>query len=197
MPKKTSRKKKSGNKKLARSKKVSRKSKVAVPVKLPAPLEKFLTANKAKYNTHVHRTVYTTYDAAQTLKVDLKSVVKTLVAQADRELVLVALPGNRNLDFNALKKALNQIAKKADAKTVKKISLASEKLISSKITKKPGAVPPFGGLYGMRTIIDRGLLKPRALIVNGGSFTISLEISPKEFLRLSQGVLGSFGKARK
>ncbi len=205
MPKKTSRKATARTKKTGRANKSARrkkpaKAKKAIPalrIKLPAPLENFLKKNSAKYNTHAHRTVFTTYDAAQTLKVELNSVVKTLVVQADRELVLVALPGNRNLDFNKLKKTINQQAKKTDDKSIKKISLASERLIANKITKKPGAVPPFGGLYKMRTVVDRALLKPRALIVNGGSFTVSLELTPKEFLRLSQGVLGSFGKARK
>src|SRR3990172_2984818 len=176
MSKKTSRPKKRSTKKVHKSKsraarnakkqKSSKRRAAAVrgnlkPVKLLAKLEGFLKKNNAKYNARAHRTVFTAYDAAQTLKVDLRSVVKTLVVQADRNLVLVALPSNRNLDFGKLRKTL-----KSAGQPVKKISLASEKLISSRITKTPGAVPPFGGLYRIPTVADRGVLKPRTLILN-------------------------------
>jgi Ala-tRNA(Pro) deacylase len=186
--------KKSGSKK-SRSKK-QKKTAVVAPVKLPARLLSFLTDHKAKYNARQHRTVFTAYDVAQTLKIDLKSVAKALFIQADREWVLVVVPANRNLDFQALKKTINAELKKSDGKLVKKISLATERSITKDVSNTPGAVPPFGPLLKLSTYVDRGLMKAPFVIVNGGYFETSLEMKPKEYLRLTEGILGSFSKKR-
>lgn len=164
---------------------------------LPKKLESFLDAQKARYNVTEHRTVYTTYDVARTLKIDDKSVAKTLLIKADNEIVMVVIPGNKNLDFSALKKLINTARKKNEEKTVKKISLVSERVIANRITKKPGAVPPFGNLYKMTMYVDRAVLKPKKIVLNGASFTVSIEMTPKEYQRITEPVMGSFSKARK
>jgi Ala-tRNA(Pro) deacylase len=186
---------KSSPRKKSRSKK-AKKPAVVAPVKLPARILSFLTKNSAKYTPLQHRTVFTAYDVAQTLKVDLKNVAKTLLVQADREWVLIVVPANRNLDFQALKKTINTERKKTAATPFKKISLATERSISKGVSNTPGAVPPFGPLYKLPTYVDRAIMKAPKLIVNGGTFETSLEMKPKEYLRLAEGVLGSFSKKR-
>jgi len=180
-----------------RKKKTYRTPRVTHALKLSKKLEHYLDKAQAKYNLRRHRTVFTAYDAAQTLKMDLVAIAKTLIVQIDRELLMVVLPANRNLDMSKLKKLINKLRAKQDKTKIRKVSLASERVITNKITKNPGAVAPFGELYHIDTVVDRLLLKPRKIILNASAFTLSLEMTAKEYLRVSRAEQGSFSKARK
>lgn len=163
-------------------------------------LQKFFDANNAKYEILVHKKVFTTYDTAQTLHVDLKSVAKTLFVKIDRGYVFVILPGTKRFDQNKLKKLINDTRKKEAKKTrtkpklVKKVELTKETAIKKMVTKKVGALVPFGHLYDLQTFYDKGLDANKKLILNAGSFTDSVVMTPKEYLRLEKAVTGKFSK---
>ncbi len=162
--------------------------------------QKFLDANKAKYEILAHKKVFTTYDTAQTLHVDLKSVAKTLFVKTDSDYVFVILPGTKRFDQNKLKKLINDTrkkeAKKAETKPklVKKVELTKETAIKKMVTKKVGALVPFGSLYDLQTFYDKGLDSSKKIILNAGSFTDSVVMTPKEYLRLEKAVAGRFSK---
>lgn len=150
---------------------------------------KFLEKAKVKYEPIRHRTVYTAFDKAQTLKIPEKIVGKTLVLKLNKNLALVLIPANKNLDTNKFKKAAG----------LKKIGFISEKIMKNKLKGvKVGAVPPFGNLWQLRTFIDKSLLEQTKIIINGGSYNFSIKISPVSFKKLIPDlVIGSFGKARR
>ena len=163
-------------------------------------LQKFLDTRQAKYEVVEHKKVYTTYDAAQTQKEDIKRVAKTLLVATDRDLAFVVVPGNKRFDQNKLKKLINETRKKeakkagAKPKLVKKVKLTSEALIKKNITKKMGALAPFGSLYKIPTYWDKGLDKPKKILLNAGSFTESVEMTPAEYKKLETPVEGRFSK---
>ncbi len=163
-------------------------------------LEKFLDENKAKYEIVEHKKVYTTYDAAQTQHDDLKRRAKTLLVATDRDYAFVVIPGNKRFDQNKLKKAINeQIKKDAKAsgekpKTIKKVKLATEAMIKKHVTKKTGALAPFGNLYKLHTYYDKSLDKAKKISLNAGSFTESLEMTPAQYKKLADPIEGRFSK---
>jgi Ala-tRNA(Pro) deacylase len=163
-------------------------------------LQKFLEKNKAKYEVIAHKKVYTTYDAAQTQKADLKIVAKTLLVATDRDLAFVILPGNKRFDQNKLKKLINetrkQEAKKAGVKPklVKKVKITTEAVIKKNITKKMGALAPFGSLYKLPTYWDKSLDKQSKILLNAGSFTESIKMTPAQYKKLEEPVEGRFAK---
>ena len=69
---------------------------------LSSKLKKFLDAKKVKYNIVDHKTVFTAYDLAQTMKEKLENIAKTIVVKADKVDLLVVLPGYRRVDFSKL-----------------------------------------------------------------------------------------------
>jgi len=162
--------------------------------------QKFLDENKAKYEVLAHKKVFTTYDTAQTLHVDLKSVAKTLFVKTDSDYVFVILPGTKRFDQTKLKNLINDTRKKEAKKTgtkpklVKKVELTKETAIKKMVTKKVGALVPFGHLYDLQTFYDKGLDNAKKLILNAGSFTDSVVMTPKEYLRLEKAVAGRFSK---
>lgn len=164
---------------------------------IPKKLEKFLAERKAKYEVVEHKVVYTAYDLAATLHVEPKTIAKSLLIGVDRDLVLALVPGNTNLDLGKLKKVVAAAAKKAGLKAPKKVDLASEKMITKKITKKTGALIPFGSLYKLTTYCDSKLLKEKKLILNTESFTESLQMTGANYKKAENPVAGSFSKAKK
>ena len=157
-------------------------------------LKNFLNKNKAKYKIIEHKKVYTTYDFAQTLKVDLKMIAKTLLMKTDNDFIFAVVPGNKRLDSGKLKKVINNERKKVREKTVKKLSIADETQIKRSITKKVGAIPPFGSLYKKQTYVDKAFLKQKKILLNGGSFTEAIEMSPSQYVKLEKPIEGSFGE---
>ncbi|PIP23198.1 MAG: hypothetical protein COX90_02995 [Candidatus Nealsonbacteria bacterium CG_4_10_14_0_2_um_filter_38_17] len=145
---------------------------------IPNSILKFLEKNGVRYDTIDHRTVYTAYDKAATLKVRPNIIGKTLVLKVDNDLTLVMISGNKNLDKNKLKKAINTWRKKTGQKLVKKIDFVSERLIKNKFKGvKLGTLPPFGNLWGMPTFIDKSLFAHKKIFINSGDYELSLKIN--------------------
>ena len=148
----------------------------------------FLEKNKVKYEILKHRTVYTAFDKAKTLKIPEKMVGKTLVLKTDGKLAMVLIPANKNLDKEKIKKLLK----------AKKVELVSERLIKNKFKGvKVGAIPPFGNLWGLRTFIDNSLMREKEIILNGGDYNFSIKLKSKEIKKLvPDSIFGNFGKKK-
>ena len=168
---------------------------MAVPKKIIG----FLDKAKVKYETIEHKTVYTAFDKVQTLKIKPKIVGKTLVLKIDRDLAIALIPADKNLDKNKFKKIINNWRKKIGRKVVKKVSFASERLIKNKLKGiKMGAVPPFGILFGLPTVINKSLLNQPKLVLNSGHYKFSIKIKASLLKKLIPDLLaGSFAKIRK
>ena len=155
---------------------------------IPQKIIKFLDVNKVKYETIKHRTVYTAFDKAATLRVPPKIIGKTLVVKLDKNPALVLIPANRNLDKQRLKKI-------AKAKNIDFIKEAWMKKNLKGI--KIGAVPPFGNLWKLPTFADKGLFRNQKIIINGGDYTFSIKIKAGDMKKLIPDlVMGNFSKSR-
>jgi Ala-tRNA(Pro) deacylase len=173
-------------------------------------LTKILEKNKTKYELIEHRTVYTAYDKAATLKVPKKIIGKTLIMKVDpiekpprrrinslrgesasyrasKGYVLVLIPANKNLDKVKLRKA-------ARAKSVDfaKEAWAKKNLKGVKV----GAVPPFGILWKLPTFIDRSLMNQPKIIINGGDYNWSIKINPTVLKKIPDLIIGGLTKPR-
>lgn len=155
---------------------------------IPQKIIKYLDKNKAKYETLRHRTVYTAFDKAATLRIKPNLIGKTLVVKTDSGLAIVLVPANRNLDKNKLRKAAQ----------TKKVDFASERLIKNKIKGvKVGTVPPLGELWKLPTFADRALFSNSKIIINSGDYNFSVKISPASLKKLMPNLItGAFSQSR-
>lgn len=154
---------------------------------IPAKVTNHLDKNKVKYDVVPHKTVFTVYDLAQTTKEKMNTIAKTLLVKADKTYHLVVLPAHRRLNLAAIKKLTN-------AKTV---ILAKEKDMVTKFKMKPGAMTPFGSLHKVAVILDRGLLKTTKVLMGAGSFTESLRVKVKDYVKSEQPTVGNISEAAK
>lgn len=164
---------------------------------IPSKVIKFLEKSQIKYEVIKHRTVYTAYDKAATLRIKPNIVGKTLVLKTDSEMAMVLIPGKKNLDKIKFQKVLNVWRKKQGMKLIKKIDFISEVFMKKKFKGlKLGAIPPFGKLFSLPTFIDKGLLKEKKIFINTGIYEESFKISPKVFEKL-EAISGIFSKVKK
>lgn len=154
---------------------------------IPKNVLKYLDKNKIKYEKLLHKTVFTAYDLAQTLKQELKKVAKTLLVKADGKYIIVVLPAHYRLDLAKVKKALK----------AKKIELVSEKIMLKVLKIKPGKMTAFGKLHKLETWVDKNLLKTEKAIMQAGSFTESLRLKVKDFVKLEEAKLGQLAMSGK
>lgn len=150
-------------------------------------LESFLKKSKTKFKVLTHKVVYTAYDAATTQKKKLSEIAKVVLVKADKGWALVIVPANKYLDLAAIKTALK----------VKKVSLATEKDITKYLKSKIGLLHPFGNLYKVPTLLDKGISKSRKILASAGSYVESLEMAVKDFEKIVAPIKGNFGKAKK
>lgn len=144
-------------------------------------LEKLLKANKIKFEVAEHRKVYTAFDAAETQDIKLTEVAKAVLLKGKKNLYLAVLPAGNNCDFKALGKLASD-----------KLSMAKESDIKTKLKTKIGLIPPFGSLFKLPLFIDKKLLKNKKLNLPAGSYTESVVMNTKDYLKLENPVPGNF-----
>ncbi len=154
---------------------------------IPAKVINHLKKNKIAFESVAHKTVFTVYDLAQTLKIKMNGIVKTLLVKADTEYKLVLLPAHRRLNLVALKKVLG----------AKKVTIAKESDMAREMKVKPGALTPFGSLHKLGVVVDKGLLKTQKALFGAGSFTESIRLKMKDYLKVEQPTVGNISEAAK
>ncbi|OGL92774.1 hypothetical protein A3H11_05475 [Candidatus Uhrbacteria bacterium RIFCSPLOWO2_12_FULL_47_10] len=154
----------------------------------PKQVTSYLQKLKIKYTPIVHKTVYTAYDAAATMKAKLHEIPKVLHVLADKKRhIIVIVPASYQVDFQKLKKALN----------AKKVELANEKMMRKVFKMKKGALTAFGGLYkDTEVLVDKAFARAKKVIAGAGTYTDSLEMKTKDFLKATGGKMGGYGKKR-
>ena len=186
--------------------------------KLSNQITKLLDAAKIKYNLLEHRVVYTAHDVGATTKKKLGEIAKVVLVKVEgshtpviaspevrkgrgnlvqkiasdalamtkkaKYLALIVVPAGKYIDLAGIKKALK----------AKKVSIASEKDITKYLKTKVGLLHPFGQLYKINTLLDKGLAKSKKIIASAGSYTHSVELGLKDFEKLTQPIKGVFAK---
>ncbi len=155
---------------------------------VPQKVIRLLERAKVKYEPVEHRTVYTAFDKAATLRVPLKVIGKTLAVKLDKNPALVLIPANKNLDKEKLKKVAR----------AKKVDFLKEVWMKKNLKGiKIGATPPFGNLWKLFTFVDRALFQNTKIIINSGDHSWSIKITPNSLKKIIPDlILGSFSKSR-
>lgn len=143
---------------------------------IPKKIKDYLDKQDIDYEEIAHKTVYTAYDVAQTLKKELKEIAKNLIVKADNTYALVVVPADKKLDLNKIKKALK----------AKKISIPNEEVIVKVLKIKPGAVSSFGKLHKLEILVDKAMTGTKKAIFSTGSLSDSVLMKVKDFIQMEE-----------
>ncbi|MFA6171041.1 MAG: YbaK/EbsC family protein [Patescibacteria group bacterium] len=172
------------------------RARVKVPAKnpiLPARLLAYLEKAGVSHSVLVHKTVYTAYDAAATMKKKLDEIAKSLLVKADKDYYVAILPADRNLDM----KKLGAVIGKACDRKVKMIKIPGEEIMAEVVKAKNMAITAFGGLHNLPVVAEKNLEKAKKLVFSSGQHNHSIEMKLKDFLKLEKPILGKFGIKKK
>lgn len=138
-------------------------------------LERFLRERGAGFRVMEHAPVFTSEEAARVRGTPIESGAKALVFLAGDRPVHVVLPGARRVDNARLRAVLG-------TRTLRFATLAELLALTGCV---PGAVPPFGNLFGLPALVDEALAERKEIAFSAGSNTVSIIMRGDDFLRLS------------
>ncbi|MFA5248072.1 MAG: YbaK/EbsC family protein [Patescibacteria group bacterium] len=159
----------------------------------PIALKKYLTAHSVNSKILEHKTVYTAIDVANTLKKKMEEIVKSLLVKVDNYYYIVCLPADHNLDFKKIKSAIERTT----GVKVKTIKIPDEKTMIKVLKLQKEGMSAFGGLYKLPVIVEKKLASIKRAVFSTGTFNHSVELGLKDFIKLENAVLASFGIKKK
>ena len=146
-------------------------------------LQEFFNARAADCHVVTHPEAFTAQEQAATADTSGWSWAKVVVVKERDGFVLAVLSACCAVDLNRLKGLIGH----------GEIRLATVDEIRRMIRdSEPGAIPPFGELFGLRTFVDHTLINRREITFPAGDHRTAIRMRATEFLRLSAARVGHF-----
>jgi len=126
--------------------------------------------------TQRHREVYTMQQVAAELHEKGAHVAKVVIAQADDALVMLVLAAPDHVDFDAARAVLG----------AQHVLPVPESGFRDRFPDcAPGAMPPFGKFYDMRTLLDEGLAQTETIVFQAGTHRETIKMATRDYIRLA------------
>lgn len=146
-------------------------------------LHEFLAARQARFELITHPAAVTAQEQAAAMHEPGASVAKVLIVKERDGLVMAVLPASTELDLDRLKGLIGH----------DDVRLATVEEIRAAVPDcAPGAIPPFGALYGLRSFVDRRLLTAAHVTMPAGDPASAIRMRFGEFARLVDARAGDF-----
>ncbi len=140
-------------------------------------LTNYLDEQNKKYVVVKHSTAFTAQEVAASAHIPGKDMAKTVILKVDGDMKMVVLPSTHEVDFEAIKEALN-----AD-----NVELASEDEFEHLFSDcELGAMPPFGHFYDMDTLVAEALTEDTEIAFNAGTHRELIKMSYSDFEELAK-----------
>lgn len=147
-------------------------------------LEHWLREAGVAFEIFEHAPVHTSEEAARARGTRLEEGAKALVVRAEDRYVHLVLPAHLKAD-NALLRALLG---------TRKLRFATPEELSALTGCAPGAVPPFGNLFGLPVFVDEELCRNERVAFNAGSNSVSVTMRRGDLVRLSGATVCRFAR---
>lgn len=139
-------------------------------------LQQFLNQEGVRYLVIQHPPAATTAEVAEITRIPGRCFAKTVVLALDGTLLLMVLPVMRQVPLEALAPALGATPR-----------LATEAEFRGSFPDCDlGAMPPFGHLFGLRTLCSSELAGEERIAFNAGSATEVMVLDWSDYARLAQ-----------
>jgi Ala-tRNA(Pro) deacylase len=148
---------------------------------LPSDLIDLLDAEGVEYRITHHEPVTTSEAAAAVRGVDLFTGAKAMVVKGRDGFALVVLAADRKVDWKLVAPLVGKNPRFATPEELLELTGLSK-----------GAVPPFGRLFGLKTIYDESLLGVETVNFNAGTHTDSVSMRRDDLIRIGGGEVAAF-----
>ncbi len=138
-------------------------------------LKDFLDEHQVKYVVISHSRAFTIQEVAAQTHIPGKELAKTVIVDIDGETAMAVVPGSQKVDLALLRDALG----------AERVTLVKEAAFRDRFPEcDPGAMPPFGNLYGMPVYVADTLTEDEEIAFNAGSHTQLVKMAYRDFERL-------------
>ena len=145
-------------------------------------VENLLKQRGISFGVLRHMPVFTSEEAAAVRGVALATGAKALICKVDAGFVMFVIPGDRKLDSKRVRRALG----------IHALRFATRDELVALTGLVPGAVPPFGSLFGLPTYFDARLSENEQINFNAGDHSISVSLRCSDYLQVENPSVGAF-----
>lgn len=140
-------------------------------------LTDYLDEHGKKYVIVKHSEAFTAQEVAASAHIPGKDMVKTVIVKADGDIKMVVLPSTHDVDFNSIREALD----------AEEVELASEEEFEDLFPDSElGAMPPFGNLYELDTLVAESLTGDDIIAFNAGTHKEVIKMAYSDYEELVQ-----------
>lgn len=140
-------------------------------------LREYLESQNVSYTVIKHSPVYTAQEIAASAHIPGKQLAKTVMVKIDGEMAMAVMPAPYRVNFERFKEQTG----------ANQVELASEQEFKDKFPDcEPGAMPPFGNLYGMEVYAAKNLAEEMEIAFCAGAHGELIRIAYKDFESLAK-----------
>ncbi len=127
------------------------------------------------YRVISHEAVYTASELAESIHVPGRKVVKVVIVKSFNEDVMAVLPSHRQIDLKRF----------AEVTGKRKVTLEDEETMSKRFPDcEAGAMPPFGGFYGLPVYCDASLAHEPVIFFAAGTHRVVIEMRYQDYIHI-------------
>jgi len=144
---------------------------------IPSRIRDFLDSENVSFEELRHAPAFTGQEIAHTLHLSGKRCAKTVALEGDGRLALAVLPASHRLNLQDLQSVME----------VEHLEMLEESELSKFFPDcQPGAIPPFGRLYGMEVWVDQAVCDSEFVVFCAGTHEDCIRMKYSEFAKLTQ-----------
>ena len=150
-----------------------------------APIHEFLQKAQVSYTVLPHRPAFTAREEAAAVHIPGRDWAKVVVCIIDGEPIEAVLPASAVVNLDRLLTLAGG----------RKLRLAREDELARLFPEcEPGAMPPFGPLYGQSVFVDASLATEPEIVFNGGTHTEAIRMQWADFAATVRPIVGRFAE---
>lgn len=146
-------------------------------------LETFLKSSGIHYKTYRHPEAFTASETAEAGHFPGKKFIKAVMLKVEGRHVMVVVPSNRTVD-------LLKVSSLLAANDVRVIEEGEFRDLFP--DSEPGAMPPFGVLYGVPCYVDVSLWDEKEVYFNAGTHREAVSVAGSDYFRAARALSGDF-----
>lgn len=148
-------------------------------------IQNYLRERKVRFEELLHRPEPSASRRAHSVHVPGRQVAKTVLVGAGERYVLAVLPSTHRIDQQRLAEVLG----------VPRVRLASEEEVARVFVDcERGALPPFGRLYGLTTVVDSSLAGWAEIVVEANLRHEDLRLRYRDYEEVEAPLRAKFAR---
>ncbi len=144
-------------------------------------LESMLVEKRMPYDLVDHPVAFTAQTTAEMEHISGKKEAKVVMLSVDGMNVMAVVPATHRIDMLKVRYLFGTEDIRLEAE---------EEFVSIFQDCEPGAMPPFGELYGVPVVVDLSLAENNTIVFNAGTHSEAMRMAYKDYEKIVSPIVG-------